>query len=459
MEKQENRRMAYGMRVFTTIWFGQLISTLGSGLSGFALGVWIYDTTGSTTLFAISMLVFILPTILFAPFAGVIADRWNRRKVMLLADSLASLATIFIAVMIFSDSLQVWHIYVADVFYSIANTLQWPAYAAATSQLVPKKHLGRAGGMAQLGDAISSLAAPAIAGALYVTVGLGTILTIDIITYLFALGTLIAVRFPQTAKSEESAAGEGSFWKEATYGWHYLKERPGLLHLQITWFFINFCISVTAPLFVPLVMEITTPDILGYISSIISAGYLVGTLIMSIWGGPKRKIYGTYFAETAVGVSLFLTGLSPSLIFITAGQFLLALAMPITNGSTQAIWLNKVDHNVQGRVFSVRRMVAFSAIPLAYIVSGPLSEKVFGPMMLAGGKLAGSIGQIIGTGPGRGTGLMYVIFGLVYICIAQVVRLDKRIWRMELELPDAVQEDEEEISAAAEMEIAASPAG
>ena len=171
-------RLAQAMRTFTIIWFGQLISTLGSGLSGFALGVWLYEETGSTTLFALNMFIWFLPTIVFAPIAGVLTDRYDRRLIMILADSLAFLATIFIGIMVFTDNLQFWHIYISVVFFSIANTFQWPAYSAATSLMVPKEQLGRAGGMTQIGDAISSLAAPAIAGALYVTVGLKPLLLI-----------------------------------------------------------------------------------------------------------------------------------------------------------------------------------------------------------------------------------------------------------------------------------------
>jgi MFS transporter, DHA3 family, macrolide efflux protein len=431
-------RLAQGMRIFTTIWFGQLISTLGSGLSGFALGVWLYEETGSTTLFALSMFVWFLPTIFFAPIAGVLADRYDRRVIMILADSMACIATIFIGVMVFTDNLVFWQIYLADIFFSIANTLQWPAYAAATSLMVPKKHLGRAGGMTQIGDAISSLAAPAVAGAMYVSVGLKPILLIDIFTFMFALGTLIAVRFPQPEKTKEGQTGEGPFWREALFGWHYIRQRPGLFHLLLVFAALNFCISITFPLFTPMILEMASADILGLISSIISAGMLVGTLIMSIWGGFKRRIYGSYLGESLIGISAVLVGLSPSILLITAAQFLGALALPITNGSAQAIWQSKVAQDVQGRVFSVRRMIAFSIIPLAYLVTGPLSEKVFTPLLQENGLAVDTFGQIFGTGPGRGIGLMFSTLGLVYFIIAQLIFLDKRIRNVELDLPDAV---------------------
>jgi MFS family permease len=440
-------RLAQGMRTFTIIWFGQLISTLGSGLSGFALGVWLYEETGSTTLFALNMFIWFLPTIFFAPIAGVLADRYDRRMLMILADGMAFLATIFIGVMVLTENLQFWQIYISVIFFSIANTLQWPAYSAATSLMVPKEHLGRAGGMTQIGDAISSLAAPAVAGAMYVTVGLKPILLIDIFTFLFALGTLIAVRFPQPKKTDEGQTGKGSFLREAVFGWHYIRQRPGLFHLLLVFAGLNFCISITFPLFTPMILEMASADILGYISSIISAGMLVGTLIMSIWGGFKRRIYGSYLGESMVGVSAILVGLSPSIPLITAAQFLGALAMPITNGSSQAIWQSKVAQDVQGRVFSVRRMIAFSIIPLAYLVTGPISERVFTPLLLEGGLWADSVGQVFGTGPGRGIGLMFSFFGVLYFLIAQLIFFDKRIRNVELDLPDAVPVKEDQMDA------------
>jgi len=427
-----------GLQVFSIIWFGQLISTLGSGLSGFALGVRIYDTTRSTTLFAISLLIYILPTIVFAPLAGVLADRWNRRRVMLLSDSLAAFTTLGIFLVVLNSELQVWQIYLAQFFFSSANTFQWPAYSAATSQLVPKKHLGRAAGMTQVGEAISSLISPAIAGTLYVTFGLKIILALDIITYLFALATLLLVRIPRPMQTKEGAHGQGGFWTEAFYGWQYLRARPGLLHLQLVWAAINYTISVSIALFTPMILEISTPDVLGYVTSVASGGFLLGTLVMSAWGGPKRKIFGTYTFETLIGISLVVTGLSASIPLLTAGYFLGMFAMPITNGCTQAIWLQKVAPDVQGRVFSVRRMIAFSMIPLAYLTSGPLSEKVFVPLLVKGGPLADSLGLIFGTGPGRGIGLMYATSGVLYILIALVIILDPRIRRMELEIPDPV---------------------
>jgi MFS family permease len=436
---EQTKRTVRGMKTFTLIWIGQFISTIGSGLSGFALGVWLYQETGSTTLFAISMFIYFLPTVLFAPFAGVITDRFDRRVVMLAADSLAALGTVFVAVYYFTGSLAVWHIYVVHIVYSVANTLQWPAYAAATSQLVPKKHLGRASGMNQIGDAVSNLIAPAVAGALYVSVGLEVILAADIFTFLVAIGTLLLVRFPQVAASETGEEGKESFWSEVLFGWRYLISRKGFIRLQIILAGLNFCISVTSPLFTPMILEMAGPDTLGYMSSIIGVGLLLGTLVMSAWGGPKRHIFGTFAFESLFGLSILLTGVTEWIVLIVAARFLGMFALPLANGNTQAIWLSKVPQDIQGRVFSARRMISFSIIPLAYLLAGPLSEGVFIPALDDGGALVNSVGRWFGTGPDRGMGLMFVVFGVLYLLLCLAILLNKHVRRLELDLPDVVQ--------------------
>ncbi len=427
------------MKIFSIIWAGQLVSTLGSGLTSFALGVWVYQETGSATLFAINMLIWVLPNVALSPVAGVLADRWDRRLVMILSDTGAGLGSLFVIVMLLTGELDVWHVYVATFLNSAFGAFQWPAYSAATSLIVPKEHLGRASGLTQIGSAISHLAAPAIAGALFVSVGLRTILLIDVVTYLVALATLVAIRFPQPKATEQGSARKGSFWKEAMYGWTYIRSRAGLFGLLIVFACLNFLLSVTFPLLTPMLLDMTSPDVLGYVNSLGGLGMLVGTLVMSAWGGPKRRIYGIYAAEIVAGLSVLLLGLRPSIPLIAAAGFGVMFGMPFSNGCSQAIWQTKVAPDVQGRVFSIRSMIAFSIEPLAYVIAGPLAERVFEPLMAQGGRLASIFGPLIGVGPGRGIGLMFVVVGILYILCASAIMIHSRIRRVEFELPDAIE--------------------
>ena len=429
------------MKTFITIWSGQLASTLGSALTNFALGVWIYQTSGSPTLYAVTLLVSILPHVLLSPVAGVVADRWDRRLVMILSDTGAGLSSLFVVVMLLTGELQIWHIYVTTFINSAFSTFQWPAYSAATSLLVPKAHLGRAGGMTQIGDAISQLAAPVIAGALFVTSGLKIVLLIDIASYLVALTTLLVVRFPRPPESEAGhEAGGSSLWKQATYGWSYIKRRSGLLGLLITFACLNFLVSITFALYTPLILGLTTPDMLGYLNAAGGLGMLIGTLLMSTWGGPRRRIYGIFVAEMVLGVTTLLFGLRLSVPLMAINNLCFMVAMPISNGCSQAIWQTKVAPNVQGRVFAIRRMIAFSIMPLSYLLAGPLAERFFEPWMAEGGALASGLGPLFGVGPGHGIALIFTLAGALYVLGVVVILAHPRIRRLESEIPDALTE-------------------
>jgi MFS family permease len=428
------------MFTFGIVWAGQLVSTLGSGLTSFALGVWIYQQTGSATLFSVNMLVWILPNILVSPLAGVLADRWDRRLVMLLSDTGAGLSSLFIAFVLLTGRLEVWHIYLATFFNSAFSAFQWPAYSAATSLLVPKEQLGRASGMTQASEAISTLITPALAGALYVSIGMPVILIIDIITYLVAVATLLVVRFPAPPPTPEVQAEKGPFWKEALFGWRYIRQRPGLLGLLIVFAGMNFLISLVYPLLTPMLLEMGSPAMVGYVTSVAGMGALAGTLFLSIWGGPKRRVLGIYTSETLGGFFALVTGLRPWIPLIAAAGFGISMMMPISSGCSQAIWQSKVAPDVQGRVFSIRRMIAFSIMPLAYALAGPLAEIFFEPWMSTGGLLSLFLGPLIGNGKGRGMGLMFIIIGLLYMLLAALVLLHPRIRRLEVELPDAIAE-------------------
>lgn len=305
--------------------------------------------------------------------------------------------------------------------------------------MVPKEQLGRAAGMSQIGHAVSHFATPAVAGALYVSVGVETILFIDLASFLVALLTLIAVRFPQPRATEEGQEGKGSFCQEALFGWTYIRQRPGLLGLLTVFASLNFLWSLTFPLLVPMLLDMTTADKVGLVESAGGLGMLISTLVMSAWGGPKRRILGIFWAESLSGIAAIFLGLRPSIVMIAGSLFLMSLILPTSNANSQAIWQSKVAQDVQGRVFAIRRMIAFSIEPIAVILAGPLAEKVFQPGMMPGGSMTPIFGNMLGVGPGRGIGLMFVLSGFLYVIISSAILIHPRIRRVEIELPDSVE--------------------
>lgn len=428
-----------GMRTFIIIWIGQLVSLLGSELTSFALGVYIYEQTGSATGFALNMAAFFVPRILLSPIAGVVVDRYDRRLVMIASDLLAGLSTFSVLIMYTWFHLPWWYIYIATMLNAVANTFQWPAYAAATTMLVPKKHLGRASGMTQAADAISKLLAPGVAGVLYVAIGPHLIFDLDLATFAFSILTLGLIRIPRPEQTTEAQqlTGISAFLHEISFGLRYLRERPGLLNLLMVFAGCNFLFMLAHPLIPPMLLSQTSPEVLGLFGSIAGAGMVTGTVVMSMWGGPKRKIVGVAAFDMLCGVFNMLIGFARSLPPLTAGAFGIMFTMPITNGCSQALWQSKVAPDAQGRVFSVRSMLAFSAVPMGTLLSGPLADYVFTPALMPGGSLAGTfIGRALGVGPGRGIGLMLILTSILYIVVSSISLLHPRIRRVEIELPD-----------------------
>lgn len=429
------------MKTFFTIWGGQLISMLGSGLTNFALGVWIYDQTKQATPFAITVLLGTIPRVLLLPIAGSIADRFNRRFIMIVSDTLNAVLTLFIFLLLGAGSLQLWHIYLISMLGSILSAFQEPAYTASISMIVPKEKLGSANGMAQMGQAISSVLTPVMAGALFVFIGFNGIIMIDFITFFFAIAALLFVRIPQPERALEHK--DKNIWQDMQFGWNYLKERKGLLGLLYYYAMVNFLLNWSAVLLIPMVMSRFTADVLGIIQTVMGVGMLAGSIIMSAWGGAKKRI-PVAIGFIILGVTGFIiAGLQPNPWFIGAGIFLLMFSVPLASGNSQVVFQTKVPREIQGRVFSVRSTISQSMMPLAFITAGPLADKFFEPLLKDGGALANTfVGQILGTGVGRGIGLMFILSGLVAIIVSVFVYLNPRIRNLEDELPDALPDEE-----------------
>ena len=425
------------MKTFFTIWVGQLISMLGSGLTQFALGVWIYDQTKQATPFAITVLLGSLPRILLLAFAGSIADRFNRRRILIVTDTLSALLTLFIFIVLNAGGLQLWHIYLISTLGSIFSAFQEPAYTASISMIVPKEKLGSANGMAQMGQAITSVLTPVLAGALFVFIGLNGIILIDFVTFFFAIGALILVHIPQPERTPEHK--DKNIWQDIQFGLAFLRERKGLMGLLLYYAMVNFLLNWSAVLLIPMVLSRFTADVLGLIQTVMGVGMLAGSITMSAWGGAKRRI-PTAIGFITLGVAgLVIAGLQPNPWFIGGGIFLLMFCVPLASGNSQVVFQTKVPREIQGRVFSVRSTISQSMMPLAFLTAGPLADKFFEPLMRDGGALANTfIGQLIGTGAGRGIGLMAIIAGLTGILVSVLVYLNPRIRNVEDELPDAL---------------------
>lgn len=428
------------MRTFWTVWVGQLISQVGTSMTGFAVTIWVYQESGSVTRLAIMLLAVNLPGILLAPTAGVIVDRLNRRTVMLIADSVAGLGSLSLAMLFFSDSLVYWQILPIVAVSSAASAFQEPAYRAAIPTIVPKAHLGRANGLSDLGPAVGTLLAPAIAGGLLLAVGLGAVLAVDFVTFAVAAVTLAIVRFPDVREPETVRR---SMWNEFREGIDYLRERRGLLGILFMAAGLNFVLTFANVLWIPVYLAFMNEAALGVVMACIGGAMVVGSLIMGAWGGPKRRVRGMLALMAVGGTGLIIAGLRPQPVIAVGGSLLLMLVVPIVNGTSQTLWQTKVAPALQGRVFSARRMIASSVTPIAFVAAGPVADNIFEPLLVQGGALADTlIGDIWTTGTGRGSALLISVVGVAVIVIAAIAWSVPAIRNLEVEIPDVLPDPE-----------------
>lgn len=436
------------MRTFMIIWLGQIISLIGSGLTSFGLAVWIYDQTGQATPFALTVMFGNLPRIILAPLAGALIDRWNRRWVMIIADSGSALITVGALVLLTLGQLEVWHIYLIAALGSILSTFQEPAYTASVSLLVPKKDLGRANGLLQMGQALEMLIAPVLAGVLFALIGLRGLILIDFITFFFAVGALLLVQIPQPPRQETAVSTPAtSLWQESWFGWHYLRQRPGLFGLLVYFALVNFFLNFTAVLLGPLVLSFSNATALGTAQAVGGVGMLAGSIVMSAWGGPKHNRVPIVLGLIAIAsLGIFVAGLQPTAVFVAAGLFILMFTVPLGSGTSQAIFQSKVAPNVQGRVFAIRTMISRSMMPLAFLLAGPLADRLFGPLLDEGGALAATaVGTLVGVGPGRGIGLLFMASATILFATSLLMFTSPRVRHLEAELPDMLPEEGEAV--------------
>lgn len=401
-----------GMSAFTIIWLGQLVSMLGTGMTRFAITIFAWQLTGEATALAMVGFFAFGPTVLLSPFAGAIVDRANRKLVMMLSDLAAGSMSVVILYLFATDQLQIWHLYLTGAFAGAFEAFQFPAYSAAVTLMLPKQQYARASGMLSLVQSASGIAAPFLAGALIGIVGIGGILTIDIATFIVAVLALFIVFVPQPAETEAGRAGRGSLWKEAGYGFRYILDRPSLLGLQLVFFVINFVASFGIILLAPMVLGRTGDSelALGTVQAFFGVGGVAGGALLSIWGGPKRRVHGVLLGMTlSCLLGLGLLGLGRSVVLWSAGAFFAMFFIPIINGSNQAIWQAKVAPDVQGRVFAVRRLIAQITAPLAFVLAGPLADHVFEPAMQTGGALQAWLGGLLGSGTGTGIATIFLL--------------------------------------------------
>ncbi|MGN6381061.1 MAG: amino acid adenylation domain-containing protein [Dyella sp.] len=421
------------LATFFTVAIGEIVSVIGSTLTSFALGVWVYQQTGLVSTYALMMVFIILPAIALSPVAGTLADRIDRKKIMVGSNCLAGFSTAAAAALIWTGTLHIWAVYVLAGLTAIANAFRLPAYTAMITQIVPKRYYGKANGFVQIGTGMGTFIGPALAGALIGLIGLKGIVITDFVSFLVAISTLLYARFPNTLFGRR----EEPFFKEMVSGWHYIIKRHSLIAMIVMVTIANYFVGLIESLITPLVLISGNPESLGVVMAANGAGILVGSALMSLWGGTERRINGILASTLLAGACIAIAGLSPIVTVQAAGMFGFGFSLALVNAHWMSTVQTKVGMELQGRVMATNFMLMEAMVPLGYLSAGPLADRVFEPLMAAKGICARIFGGIVGSGPGRGIGLILVLSGLFVALWAAAAYLYRPIRDLEDLLPDA----------------------
>ncbi|WP_063795849.1 non-ribosomal peptide synthetase/MFS transporter [Streptacidiphilus griseoplanus] len=427
-----------GMGRFLTVAFGQQISMIGSALTEFALPIWIYLHTGSLAQFGLLATLALVPGILAAPLAGAVVDRGDRRRIMLCGDLAAGATQAVMLGLALAGALRVWHVYLLIVVLSASLTFQRFAWGSAVPQLVPKRYLGRANGVVQMTAGLAQFLVPLFAVGLLAAVDLRGILLLDVGSYLAAIGTVALVRFPATMawRRRESVAAEIREGFRRSLGSRHFRS------MLVFFAVLNVFLSPLFLLTTPLVLSIGRLSATGWVATGAGVGATLGGLVLLVWGGPRRhRLRGVLLATLALAAAAVVTGLRPSLPLVALGAFGMALGLALVNGIYATIIQTKVPQRFHGRVIAVNTMVAWSTLPLGFAVIVPFGPRLLQPLMEPGGALGSTVGRVIGTGDGRGIGLLYLLFGSAIALLALVCLWVPVLAGFDREVPDAPSDD------------------
>ncbi|MEU7574932.1 amino acid adenylation domain-containing protein [Micromonospora sp. NPDC049240] len=422
-----------GVRRFLALTASQLVSATGSALTQWAVPVWVYLSTGSMLWFGLSGVIAYLPALLALPVAGTVADRFDRRRVLIAACAVAVTAEALLATLLWTDRLGLAAVYTLVCVLGAASVFQRITYLAAIPQVVPKRYLGHANGIAQLAVGLSSLAVPLLAAGLLAAVGLTGVLVIDMVSYTVAIGVLAVVRFPRLLGRRRKEP----FLAELVGGARMAWAEPGFRAMLGFFSLYNLCLA-SLLLVPPMVLAFGTMGQVGTVAFAEALGAVLGGLAVAVWGGPTRRRMPALIAVAfGVAISLVLSGVRPNLWLIALGSFGVGLGLGLHNGIYLSLIQVKVPQRFHGRVLAIIQTLTWATLPLGFAVLVPLSGAVLEPMFAPGGALAGSVGALIGTGPGRGLGFAFVVSGLALAVVAAGAYGMRRLRHFDTETPDA----------------------
>jgi MFS transporter, DHA3 family, macrolide efflux protein len=417
---------------FFIVWIGQFISSIGSGLTAFSLGIYSFQKNQSALSFSLIILFAFLPSFILRPLGGTFADRVNRKVLMIIGDFGSALGIVFILIMMYLGIGDMWVIYVGVAFSSIFVAVHDPAYKAMITDLLDEKFYSKAGGLMQLSESSRFLISPIIAGILLSIFNVKNILIIDILTFVVAIAFVFLIK--GNFKNPERHNKQQRFFLDLKEGFKYTVSNKGIVWLLIIFSLLTFYVGFLESLLGPMILSFSDSKTFGIIQTISASGMLLSSFFISVFGKSKKKFvavmfYSLFFA----GVFYALLGVSTNIIFLIVVGFIFFFMLPFINTSFDVIIRKNVENEIQGRVWAIVSLISQFGMVIAFCISGFMADYIFNPLLKNDGLLVSSVGKIIGSGQGRGIGLMFVIFGLLVSITAVFIKKVKSIKSLENE--------------------------
>ncbi|MEO1166454.1 MAG: MFS transporter [Chloroflexota bacterium] len=424
-----------GMKAFYALILGQIVSTVGSGMTRFGVGIWVFTETGNAAAYSTLLFFAVLPLGLGSLVAGPIVDRFDRKRIMITANIVASLSTLVIASLYFTDNLAQWHLYLALAINGVANSFVVPAINASVPLMVAKEKLGQASGLTQLVQAAEAVLAPAIAGIIFGTFGLGAIFIADFVTFTISIIALLIVLIPSPTEDDEEE--QINLWRDFVMGLRTVANERGYIVLM------GFgALAGLLPggfgygLVTPLMLTFSTEEIAGLVIAMMGVGVTVGSIGLAATGGPARRMNGILLATAGSGIGMMVISLRESAILGGLGFLIIGLSLAFIMGLPRVIFQTKAPPIVLGRIFSIWTAITVTTQSAGILLAGPVAERFIEPLMIADGALATSFGELIGVGDGRGMALIFLLSGCLLVVITLIATIMPSVRLLEDRIPD-----------------------
>ncbi len=428
------------IRTFYILIFTQVFSMIGSRISSIAIGIYLFQTTGNATPLAMIAFFSTLPMVLASSISGVLADRWDRRIVMVLSDTGQAVCTLLLFISFTSGSFELWHLYIIIAVQSVFGVFQGPAFQASVTMLIPDDQRDRANAIQQLTGPSSGIIAPAVAGVVYALGGVSLAILIDMFTFVVAMIVIFSIHIPRPTQTEVGKKFSGTFRQEIWSGLRYLRGHRPLLYNMLYVSMINFFFAGMGVLLTPYILGRTGSEVtLGTLQSVQNIGAIAGGLTLGVWGGTKKRMNTIIPGILIAAVVMIGIGISQNAIILGVMMFCFMFPLPMVNGLFMSLMQTKVPPDMQGRVFAVMGQMSMLLMPISFLLVGPLADNVFAPAV--GTEGWATFAPFVGTDAGSGYGLMMVAVGIIGSILTLSAWAIPQIRNLETLMPDYIPQE------------------